>query len=159
MVRSAKQRANDRRLGRMAKARAQGRSIAGRSYTSSLRNSAKRKASSRRKSTSSLMARRRSTRRRSVGRTVRRYATRRSGSRIVSTIKPMATGIGGGILTETVANRVGMGQYGQIAGFGGAYLFGGMKGVLGKLGFDLLSGRGISFFGGQQNTSMVGLQI
>jgi hypothetical protein len=34
-----------------------------------------------------------------------------------------------------------------------------MKGVLGKLGFDLLSGRGISFFGGQQNNSMVGLQI
>jgi hypothetical protein len=53
-----------------------------------------------------------------------------------------------------------MGQYGQIAGFGGAYLFGGIKGVLGKLGFDLLSGRGISFgLGGQQNTSMVGLQI
>ena len=141
--RSPAQKANDRRLGLMAKKRF----------------STKRKGTSRRKSTSSVMARRRSTRRRSVGRTVRRYATRRSGSRIVSTIKPMATGIGGGILTETVANRVGMGQYGQIAGFGGAYLFGGMKGVLGKLGFDLLSGRGISFFGGQQNTSMVGLQI
>jgi hypothetical protein len=72
----------------------------------------------------------------------------------------MASGIGGGLLVETVANRVGMGQYGQIAGFGGAYLFGGIKGVLGKLGFDLLSGRGISFgLGGQQNNSMVGLQI
>jgi hypothetical protein len=54
-----------------------------------------------------------------------------------------------------------MGQYGQILGFGGAYAFGGIKGVLGKLGFDLISGRGISIFGNgnQQNTSMVGLQI
>ena len=145
MVRSAKQRANDRRLGRMAKARF----------------STKRKASSRRTKRSKPMARRRSsTRRRAVSRTVRRYATRRSGSKIISTVKPMASGIGGGILMETVASRVGMGQYGSIAGFGGAYLFGGVKGVLGKLGFDLISGRGINLgLGGQQNSSMVGLQI
>ena len=133
-MRSAKQRANDRRLGRMAKARF----------------STKRKASSRRTKRSKPMARRRSTtRRRAVSRTVRRYATRRSGSKIISTVKPMASGIGGGI-----------GQYGTIAGFGGAYLFGGVKGVLGKLGFDLISGRGLNFgLGGQSQQSMVGMQI
>ena len=143
MVRSAKQKANDRRLGRMAKKRF----------------SSKRKASSTRRTASKPMASRR--RIRSRTRTVvRRVASRRTGSKIVSTVKPMASGIGGGILTETVANRVGMGQYGQIAGFGGAYLFGGVKGVLGKLGFDLISGRGISLFGSNtQSNSMVGLQI
>jgi|21_taG_2_1085346.scaffolds.fasta_scaffold17850_2 hypothetical protein len=141
--RSPAQKANDRRLGLMAKKRI----------------STKRKTLKRRTTTSKPMARRRSYRRR-ASRTVRRYATRRTGGKLVSTVKPMASGIGGGLLVETVANRVGMGQYGQIAGFGGAYLFGGIKGVLGKLGFDLLSGRGISFgLGGQQNTSMVGLQI
>ena len=142
-MRRAKQRANDRRLGKKEKKRF----------------SAKRKTLKRRTTTSKPMARRRSYRRR-ASRTVRRYATRRTGGKLVSTVKPMASGIGGGLLVETVANRVGMGQYGQIAGFGGAYLFGGIKGVLGKLGFDLLSGRGISFgLGGQQNNSMVGLQI
>jgi hypothetical protein len=58
-----------------------------------------------------------------------------------------------------VANRVGFGQYGQIAGFGGAYLFGGIKGVLGKLGFDLISGRGLSFGLGGQQTNTTGLSI
>ena len=140
-MRSAKQRANDRRLGRMAKKRF----------------SAKRKTLKRRTTKTKPMARRRSMRRRART-TVRRYATRRTGSKIVSTVKPMASGIGGGILTETVANRVGMGQYGQLAGFGGAYLFGGVKGVLGKLGFDLITGRGVSLFGGQ-NTSNVGMSI
>ncbi len=143
-MRSAKQRANDRRLGRMAKARF----------------STKRKASSRRTKRSKPMARRRSYRRR-ASRTVRRYATRRTGGKLVSTVKPMASGIGGGLLVETVAkSRVGMGQYGSIAGFGGAYLFGGVKGVLGKLGFDLISGRGLNFgLGGQSQQSMVGMQI
>jgi hypothetical protein len=146
-MRSAKQRANDRRLGRMAKSRF----------------STKRKTIRRRKVSSKPMARRRSTTRRrsSIGRSVRRVASRRTGSKIISTIKPMASGIGGGILMETVASRVGMGQYGSIAGFGGAYLFGGVKGVLGKLGFDLISGRGISFgnLGGQSQQSMVGMGI
>lgn len=122
------------------------------------RFSAKRKTLKRRTTKTKTMARRRISRRRRAGMTVRRYATRRTGSKIVSTVKPMASGIGGGILTETVANRVGMGQYGQIAGFGGAYLFGGVKGVLGKLGFDLITGRGVSLFGGQ-NTSNVGMSI
>lgn len=61
----------------------------------------------------------------------------------------MAAGIGGGLITETIANRVGFGQYGQIASYGGAYAFGGIKGVIGKLGFDLLSGRGLGL--GQQS--------
>ena len=89
----------------------------------------------------------------------KRFSTKRKTlKRRTTKTKPMASGIGGGILTETVANRVGMGQYGQIAGFGGAYLFGGVKGVLGKLGFDLITGRGVSLFGGQ-NTSNVGMSI
>ena len=143
MARSAKQKANDRRLGRMAKARF----------------STKRKAIRTRKASSKPMARSKAIRRRATS-SIRRVATRRTGSKIVSTIKPMASGIGGGILTETIANRVGMGQYGSIAGFGGAYLFGGVKGVLGKLGFDLISGRGISLgLGGQSQQSMVGMQI
>ena len=131
--RSAKQRANDRRLGRMAKSRHS--------------KTVKRKTSSR-----SSMARRRksSTRTRYVTR-ARRAVSRRSGGKILSTLKPVASGIGGGILVETVANRIGMGQYGNIAYYAGAYGFGGMKGVIGKLAFDVLSGRGIGFgVGGQQ---------
>lgn len=145
MARSAKQKANDRRLGRMAKARF----------------STKRKAIRTRKASSKPMARRRTALRRRATSSVRRVANRRTGSKIVSTIKPMASGIGGGLLVETVANRVGMGAYGQLAGYGGSYLFGGMKGVLGKLGFDLISGRGIGLgsLGGQQSTQMVGMQI
>jgi len=144
MARSAKQKANDKRLGRMAKARF----------------STKRKAIRTRKVPSKTMAPRRTLRRRATS-SVRRVANRRTGSKIISTVKPMASGIGGGILMETVASRVGMGQYNSLFGFGGAYLFGGVKGVLGKLGFDLISGRGIGLgnLGGQQSTSMVGMQI
>jgi hypothetical protein len=140
--RSKAQRANDKKLGQLARKRF----------------STKRKASNTSKRRTKPMASRSYKRRASTA--VRRYASRRSGSKLISVVKPMASGIGGGLLTETVANRVGMTQYGQILGFGGAYLFGGMNGVLGKLGFDLISGRGINVFGnGQQNNSMVGMSI
>lgn len=133
--RSAKQRANDRRLGRMAKSRHSKRVK---------RTSTKRKP----------MARRRS-RTRTVYRKATRRFSRRSGGKVLTTLKPVASGIGGGILVETVANRIGMGQYGNIASYAGAYGFGGMKGVIGKLAFDVLSGRGIGFgVGGQQQGSL-----
>ena len=138
-MRSAKQRANDRRLGRMAKKR----------------HSTKRVKRTTKRTTS--MRRRRSPTRRRVSRGVRRTFSRRSGSKITSTIKPYASGIGGGLIAETVLNRVGGGQFSQLGGFGGAYLVGGVKGVIGKLGFDLISGRGLNipFFGGQSQSSGV----
>ena len=102
-----------------------------------------------------MARRRKATRRRSITKIVRRGASRKTGSKIVSTIKPMATGIGGGLITETAVNQVAP-QYAQIAGYGGSYLFGGVKGVLGKVAFDLLSGRGIGFggFGGAKPTEV-----
>lgn len=95
------------------------------------------------------MARRRksSTRRRRTS-SVKRVFSRRTGGGIVSTVKPMAQGIGGGVIGETVAVAVGQSQFAQIAGYGGSYLFGGVKGVLGKVIFDVLSGKGfLSGFG------------
>lgn len=128
-MRSAKQKANDRRLGQMAK---------------------KRRASKRVKSSTTrrkpMARRRRATRRSRASGSIRRVVSRKSGSKIVSTIKPMAQGIGGGLILETVANQVAP-QFGQVAGYGGAYLFGGVKGVLGKVAFDVLSGKGLGLGG------------
>jgi hypothetical protein len=138
--RSAKQRANDKRLGLMARKRG----------------------SRKVKRTTKVvipMARRRSAKRRSYTTSVRRAVSRKSGSKILSYAKPIASGIGGSILVETIANRVGFGQYGQIAGYGGAYAFGGVKGIVGKLGFDLLSGRGIGLGIGSSTGSQVGSSL
>ena len=102
-----------------------------------------------------MARRRKATRRRSVTRFVRRGASRKTGSKIVGTIKPMATGIGGGLIGETAMSQIAP-QYAQIGGYGGAYLFAGVKGVLGKVAFDLLSGRGIGLggFGGAKPTEV-----
>jgi hypothetical protein len=54
----------------------------------------------------------------------------------------MAAGIGGGLLGETAISYVAP-QFAQIGGYGGAYLAAGFKGVMGKVAFDLLSGKGI----------------
>ena len=138
-MRSPAQRRNDRRLGQMAKKRF----------------SAKRKTTKRKTSTRLTMRRRtrRAPARRSYSRTIRRSVSRKSGSKILSYAKPIASGIGGSLLVETIANRVGFGQYGQIAGYGGAYAFGGVKGIVGKLAFDLLSGRGIGLGLGSNTTN------
>lgn len=133
MARSAKQRANDRRLGQMAKRRSK----------------STRKVNKRRKSSSNHMARRRSSRRRSYSRGFSRI--RRSGKLggIVGTIKPMASGIGMGLIAENIAGRF-MPQASMIAGYGGAYLGGGVKGVIGKVVYDsILGGGGLgNLFGG-----------
>jgi hypothetical protein len=108
------------------------------------------------------MARRRgrkSSRRRSFSGGARRIFSRRTGGGIVNTVKPMASGIGGGLIVETIANKVGFGQYGQMAGYAGAYLFGGIKGIAGKLGFDLLSGRGIGLGGIGQSSANTGISV
>jgi hypothetical protein len=138
-MRSAKQRANDRRLGRMAKKRF--------SKTKRVKRTSKR--------VSPMARRRRASRRTRVYSRARRTFSRRSGSKITSTIRPYASGIGGGLIAETVLSRVGGGQFAQLGGFGGAYLVGGVKGVIGKLGFDLVSGRGLNipFFGGQSQST------
>ncbi len=125
-MRSPAQKRNDRRLGQMAKKR----------HSKRVKRSSPVKRTMRRRT-------RRAPARRSYSRTIRRSVSRKSGSKILSYAKPIASGIGGSILVETIANRVGFGQYGQIAGYGGAYAFGGVKGIVGKLAFDLLSGRGI----------------
>jgi len=81
---------------------------------------------------------------------VRRYFSRARSSRklggIVGTVKPMAAGIGGGAIAEAISDRV-MPQASPIAGYAGAYLFGGVKGVVGKVIYDVTIG-GRSPFGG-----------
>lgn len=136
--RSAKQRANDKRLGKMAKSRF-------------------RKTNKPRRSTKSTMPRRsRKTSR------VKSFISRRGGARgigggVINTIRPMATGIGMGEIAETVALRVAP-QFAQMAGYGGAYLGGGLKGLAGKVVYDMVLGRGsplssIGLFGGRAEVS------
>lgn len=66
-----------------------------------------------------------------------------------STVAPMAAGIGGGLIVTEVANRV-FPQAAPVAGLGGAWLFGGVKGVIGKVIFDAVTGQGglLGMFGG-----------
>jgi hypothetical protein len=97
------------------------------------------------------MARRRKsrfTRRARTTRTVSRgfRKSRKVGGTIQRFLKPMAAGIGGGLLGETAINYVAP-QFAQIGGYGGAYLAAGFKGVMGKVAFDLLSGKGIGLSG------------
>lgn len=60
---------------------------------------------------------------------------------LTGTIKPMAAGIGGGLILEQVAMRA-FPSAQPIAGLGGAWLFGGLKGVAGKVIFDAITGQG-----------------
>ena len=123
MARSAKQRRNDRRLGRAAKSRFRKTNKA-RPIPKSVPRRSKRKSSR-----------------------VKNFISRRGGARgigggLVNTIKPMATGIGMGEIAETIAVRAGQPQFATMAGYGGAYLGGGLKGLAGKVVFDMLLGRG-----------------
>ena len=125
---SAKQRAWRRRFASMARRRAKTR-----------------KSYNRRRSKTRRMARRK----RSYSRVRRMYSRARSSKRLgglVGTVKPMAAGIGGGLIGESIADRV-MPQASPIAGYGGAYLFGGIKGVIGKVIYDVTIGRGSPFGG------------
>jgi len=88
-----------------------------------------------------MARRRRGSRRRSYSRGARRIFSRRGAGGIVSTIKPMAAGIGMGLIAENVAGRF-MPQASMIAGYGGAYLGGGVKGVIGKVVYDSILGGG-----------------
>lgn len=80
--------------------------------------------------------------------------TKRVGKRatnLVNQAKPYMAGVGGGVATEAAVSRVAP-QYAQVASYGGAYLFGGAKGLVAKLGLDVLTGRmGNIFGGGSQN--------
>lgn len=68
---------------------------------------------------------------------------------LTGTVKPMAAGIGGGLILTEVANRA-FPQAAPIAGLGGAWLFGGVKGVIGKVIFDAITGQSglLGMFGG-----------
>lgn len=128
--RSAKQRANDKRLGMYAK-----------------RN--KRKTNKRSSTKKRIVAKRRSVRRSVSSYVKRKGGLRGIGGNVVSYAKPMAAGVGGGMIAEQIAARVAP-QYTQMAGYGGAYLAGGIKGVAGKVVYDVLSGQGspLNLFGG-----------
>lgn len=94
-----------------------------------------------------MARRRKATRRRSsFGGRVRRVASRKTGSKIISTVKPMASGVGGGMITEAAVSAVAP-QYAQVASYGGAYLFGGIKGIAGKVIFDVITKGGIGGLG------------
>ncbi len=106
------------------------------------RLSLRRKINKHKKSTHRTVAKRRSYRSRARSFVSRGGRGRRIGGGIVSTVKPMAAGIGMGQIAETVAMQVGGGQFAMVAGYGGAYLGGGIKGVIGKVIFDSILGRG-----------------
>jgi len=134
-MRSAKQRRNDKRLGMMAKRRGSRR----------VNKRVRRR---------TTMARRRGSRRRRAGGFIRRVGRRAGGVKgIIATARPMAAGIGGGLIGEAIANRV-YPSAAPMAGFGGAYFFGGLKGVGGKILFDVISGRGFSLGGLGGNTGV-----
>lgn len=85
------------------------------------------------------MARRKSRVRRYYGRARRSYGRR--SSKLTSTIKPYATGIGAGVMAEAIVAKVGMSQYKTVAGLAGAYFVGGTKGVMAMAAFDVITGQ------------------
>lgn len=105
----------------------------------------------RKRSSNKPMARK-SSRRSRVRTVVRRVGSRKTGSKVINTVKPMAQGIGGGMIGEQIAVIAGQPQLAQIGGYGGAFAMGGTKGVIGKVIFDVLSGKGVGL-GGLFNSS------
>lgn len=126
--RSKKQKANDRKLGRMAKARAAGRKV-----KRTVKKAAKktRKATTKRRKSTPLKTPKR---KRSMA---RRGIKSITGS---STLKKVALGIGGATMFGLAAAAIAP-QFARVAAPAGAYFLGGIEGVLGNFALDFMRGK------------------
>ena len=117
--RSAKQKANDKRLGRMAKARSAGRKVKSSTKKGQVRKTARRayKKVKRRSSVKSMKS--------------------MLGS---STLKKVALGVGGGVLAGTLLSYVAPNSsFAKFAAPAGAYALGGIEGVIGQLALGMVT--------------------
>ncbi len=121
--RSAKQKANDKRLGRMAKARATGRKV-------------KRKVKS-----STKKGQVRKTARRAYKKVKRRSSVKSMKSMLgSSTLKKVALGVGGGVIAGTILSYVAPNSsFAKFAAPAGAYALGGIEGVIGQLALGMVT--------------------
>ena len=128
---SAKQLANQRRFAEM------------------VRNRVKR-----RSSTVKVMPRRSRSRVRTITRTVRRRSKGARGAlgSAKSIFKDVSAGVGGAVVAEQIAQRV-MPQAAPIAGYAGAFIAGGTKGLVGKVAIDAITGQSglLNMFGQSQS--------
>lgn len=89
---------------------------------------------------------RKRTRKRRISQPLRSRTRKRSMRRGVksilggSTLKKVALGIGGGVMATAIAATVAP-QFGRVAAPAGAYMLGGLEGVIGNFAFDFLKGR------------------
>ena len=112
--RSAKQKANDKRLGRMAKARSAGRKVKRKVKSSTKKVNKSRRKSNNVKSMKSML-----------------------GS---STLKKVALGVGGGVLAGTLLSYVAPNSsFAKFAAPAGAYALGGIEGVIGQLALGMVT--------------------
>jgi len=123
--RSAKQKANDKRLGRMAKARAAGRKV-------------KRKVKS-----STKKGQVRKTARRAYKKVKRRSSVKSMKSVLgSSTLKKVALGVGGGVMAAALISYVAPNSsIARFAAPAGAYALGGIEGIIGNFALGMLTPR------------------
>lgn len=123
--RSKKQKANDRRLGRMAKARAAGKKV---------KKTVKKAVKKTRKSTTK--------RRKSTNSNSRKRRKSMARGKILSSpiLKKAALGLGGATMLGIVAAAVAP-QFRNVAEPAGAYLFGGIEGIAANFALGFLKGR------------------
>lgn len=112
------------------------------------------------KSVNVPMAKRRSSRRTTVVRYARRGSKRASGmlGSARGIFRSAAGGIGGAVVAEAITQRV-FPQAQPFAGLAGAYIGGGMKGIIAKVAYDAITGNGglLSVFGGAHSASTQGV--
>lgn len=123
--RSAKQKANDKRLGRMAKARAAGRKV-------------KRKVKS-----STKKGQVRKTARRAYKKVKRRSSVKSIKSLVGSnTIKKVALGVGGGVMASALISYIAPNSsIARFAAPAGSYALGGIEGLIGNFALGMLTPR------------------
>ena len=131
-ARSAKQKANDKRLGRMAKARARTRI--------GVKNRVSR---AQVKRTVNRITRKRNTRKafKAVRKTTRRMPRRSSlkGLTSSSTLKKVALGVGGATLATAMISFIAPNSsIGKFAPAAGAYALGGIEGIIGNFALGML---------------------
>tara|TARA_R110002020_G_scaffold341955_1_gene556488 strand:+ start:728 stop:1192 length:465 start_codon:yes stop_codon:yes gene_type:complete len=136
--RSAKQKANDKRLGRMAKARARGRiTIKNRVSKAQVKRTVRR------------VTRKRNTRKAfNKAKKTSRRMPRRSGLKGItssSTLKKVALGVGGATMAAALLSFVAPNSsIGKFAPAAGAYALGGLEGVIGNFALGMIGNRSAS---------------
>ena len=123
--RSAKQKANDKRLGRMAKARAAGRKVKRQDKSSTKKGQVRKTA-------------------RKAFKKVKRRSSVKSMKSILgsSTLKKVALGVGGGVMASALSSYVAPNSsIARFAAPAGAYALGGIEGIIGNFALGMLTPR------------------